>query len=130
MTSKNASILVGLLWCLALLSVLVIGVLHTTSVELRVVNNHGDLIQAHYLALAGIEKAKALIYQDAMNRQRSGRNHTGELYDAPRDLKEIAFGRGQFSVYRQGRREEGGGLVYGISDEESRLDINHASEQE
>src|SRR5262245_33863621 len=123
MKSEKASVLVGLLWCLALLSVLVVGVLHTTSVELKVVNNYGDVIQAHYLALAGIEKAKALIFQDAANRQRSGRNHTGELYDAPRDFKEVQFGRGQFSVLRQGRREEGAGLVYGIVDEESRLNL-------
>ena len=51
---QDGSILVGLLWCLALLSVLVIGVLHTARMDLLVVKNYGDRIQAHYLALAGI----------------------------------------------------------------------------
>ncbi len=50
----KASVLVGLLWCVALLSVLVIGVLHTARLDLLVVKNYGDRIQAHYLALAGI----------------------------------------------------------------------------
>ena len=68
----KASILVGLLWCLALLSVVVIGVLHTSRLDLLVVKNFDDTIQAHYLALAGIEKAKALLYQEAKGRSRSG----------------------------------------------------------
>ena len=67
----KGSVLVGLLWCLALLSVVVIGVLHSARIDLLVVKNHGDRIQARYLALAGIEKAKALLYQDARERSRS-----------------------------------------------------------
>ncbi len=127
---SRASVLVGLLWCLALLSVVVIGVLHTASLDLRVVKNHGDLIQAHYLALAGIEKAKALLYQDAASRKRSARNHTGELYDAPHDFRDVPLGRGQFRVFRQGPEDEGGSIIYGISDEESRLNVNRASAEE
>ena len=66
----KASILVALLWCLALLSLAVIGVLHTARLDLLVVKNYGDSIQAHYLALAGVEKAKALLYQEAKSRSR------------------------------------------------------------
>src|SRR5581483_4833453 len=71
---RRASILVGLLWCLALLSVIVVGVLHTSRIDLLTVKNYGDRIQAHYLALAGVEKAKALLYQNARERSRSGKN--------------------------------------------------------
>ena len=126
----NASILVGVLWCLALLSVIVIGVLHLARLDLLVVKNHGDRIQAHYLALAGIEKAKALLCQNAREHTRSGRNHSGEYYDAPEDFRDVAFGRGQFRVFRHGREDEGGGVIYGISDEESRLNVNTASAEE
>ena len=80
---NRASVLVGLLWCLALLSVLVIGVLHTARLDLQVAKNYGDVIQARYLALAGIETAKALLYHDAIERKRGAKNHTGALYDAP-----------------------------------------------
>ncbi|PYI88458.1 MAG: hypothetical protein DME26_03575, partial [Verrucomicrobia bacterium] len=128
--APEASILVGLLWCLAILSVVVIGVLHTARLDLLVAKNYGDTIQAHYLALAGIEKAKSLLYLDAMTRKRSGKNHTGELYDAPEYFREVALGRGQFRVFRQGRRDEGGKIIYGVTDEESRLNLNHAQADE
>ena len=126
----SASVLVGLLWCLALLSVVVIGVLHTARLDLMVVKNYGDVIQAHYLALAGIEKAKALIYHDAKDRRRAARNHTGALYDSPEDFRDVSFGRGQYRIFHQGRRDEGGKVIYGISDEEGRLNVNSASPEE
>jgi competence ComEA-like helix-hairpin-helix protein len=127
---RQGSVLVGLLWCLAVLSVVVIGVLHTARMDLLVVKNYGDRMQAHYLALAGIEKAKALLYQDARERSRSARHHNGALYDAPELFRDVAFGRGQFRVFRRGREDEGGGMRYGISDEESRLNVNVASAEE
>ena len=127
---RRGSVLVGLLWCLALLSVVVIGVLHTARMDLLVVKNYGDRIQAHYLALAGIEKAKALLYQDARERSRSGTHHNGELYDAPEQFRDVELGRGQFRVFRRGREDEGGRMRYGISDEESRLNVNVASAEE
>src|ERR687888_544283 len=84
---RRGSILVGLLWCLALLSVVVISVLHTARLDLIVQKHYGDRIQAHYLALAGIEKAKALLYQDLRDRQRTRKNHTGDLYDSQNDFR-------------------------------------------
>lgn len=128
--SRRASILIGLLWCLMLLSVVVITVLHTAQMDLLVGKNYGDRIQAHYLALAGIEKARALLYRDAQDRSRSRKNHTGSFYDDPGQFREIAFGRGTFSLIRRGRPDEGGGIIYGVSDEESRLNINSASADE
>ena len=128
--SRRGSVLIGMLWCLALLSVVVIGVLHTARMDLLVVKNYGDRIQAHYLALAGIEKAKALLYQDARERSRSARHHSGALYDAPEQFRDVAFGRGQFRVFRRGREDEGGGTLYGVSDEESRLNVNVAAAEE
>jgi hypothetical protein len=95
--------------------------------DLIVEKNYGDRIQAHYLAVAGIEKAKALLYRDARDRSRNGRNHTGELYDSPGDFRDVTFGRGQFRVFRGGRPDESGGIIYGVSDEESRLNVNYAS---
>ncbi|MGH7953827.1 MAG: helix-hairpin-helix domain-containing protein [Limisphaerales bacterium] len=127
---KRASILIGLLWCVALLAVVVVGVLHTARMDLLTGKNFGDKIQARYLALAGIERAKALLYKNAQDRSHSGKNHTGELYDDSQDFREIAFGRGTYSVLRRGRDDEGDGVIYGISDEESRLNVNTASSNE
>ncbi|HEY9510798.1 MAG TPA: helix-hairpin-helix domain-containing protein, partial [Verrucomicrobiae bacterium] len=124
---NRGSILVGLLWCLALLSIVVIGVLHTARMDLKVGKNYGDRIQAHYLALAGIEKAKALLYRDAKDRSHSRQNHGAGLYDSPANFENVTFGRGRFQVFRRGRDDEGGGILYGVSDEESRININTVS---
>jgi len=129
-SAARGSILVGLLWCLALLSVVVIGVLHTSRMDLLVLKNYGDKIQAHYLARAGVEKAKALLYREARQRSRTSLNHSGELYDAPEQFRDTRLGRGQFRVFRRGRPDEGGALLYGVSDEESRLNVNEASSDE
>ncbi len=126
-TPQAGSILVGLLWCVALLSLLVIGVLHTATVDLKVTKNYEDRIQAHYLALAGIEKAKAVIYQNTRERSRAAQNHNNECYNNPQAFRDVALGRGHFQVFRRGRQDEGGGVIYGVSDEESRLNVNLAA---
>ena len=127
MKRTKGSVLVGLLWCLALLSVIVVGVMHTARMDLQVVKNFDDRIQAHYLALAGVEKAKALLYQNARERSRSGVNHSGKLYNDEEQFRDVTLGRGTFRVMRRGRQDEGGGMVFGVSDEESRLNINQAT---
>ena len=126
----HGSVLVAVLWCLALLSVVVIGVLHTARMNLLVVKSYGDRIQAHYLAMAGIEKAKALLYQDARQRSRTGLNHSGQLADLAEQFRDIRLGRGEFRVFHRGRPDEGGGILFGPSDEESRLNVNTASAEE
>ena len=125
---NRASILVGLLWILALLSLVVVGALHTARMDLLTGKNFGDKIQARYLALAGIEKAEALLYQNAQERGHGGKNHTGELYNDAGKFRDVEFGRGTYSVLRRARPDEGGGVIYGISDEESRLNANTADE--
>ena len=124
---RNGSVLVAVLWCLMLLGVFVLGILHTTRLDLTLVRNHADSIQAYYLAVAGTEKAKALIYLDAGERKRAAVSHGGSLADAPEEFREVVLGRGHFSVVRH---DENGDRVYGITDEESRLNINVASPQE
>src|SRR5580704_12162892 len=124
---RRGSILVGVLWCMELLSVLVIGVLHTARMDLMVVKNYGDRVQAHYLALAAVERAKALIFKDVVTRQQTAKNHTGSLYNDPKDFQDVTLGRGKFQVFRRASQEDGGGIIYGISDEESRLNLNNAS---
>jgi DNA uptake protein ComE-like DNA-binding protein len=122
--NRAGSILVGVLWCMVLLSVLVIGVLHTARMDLLVVKNYGDRVQAHYLALAAVERAKALIFQDVVTRQQTAKNHTGSLYNDAKDFQDVSLGRGKFRVFRRASPEDGGGILYGISDEESRLNLN------
>ena len=127
---SRGSVLVAVLWCLAILSIVVVGALYSTELHLNATKNYEDKIQAHYLAVAGIEKAKALLFHEAAARKKAARNYSGELYNSPERFKDVPFGRGMFSVIRPGSRDEGNGVMYGISDEESRLNINTVSAQE
>jgi len=104
--------------------------LHTARIDLLVGKHHTDRIQAHYLALAGIEKAKALLYQNARERSRTGQSHRGDLYNAPEQFRDVSLGRGRFLVFRRGREDEGAEILYGVSDEESRLNVNVAPLEE
>ena len=71
-----------------------------------------------------------MLYKDAHDRTHNGKNHAGNLYDDTQDFREVALGRGTFSLLRRGRDDEGGGVVYGVSDEESRLNVNTATSEE
>jgi competence ComEA-like helix-hairpin-helix protein len=121
---RRGSILIAVLWCMVLLAMIVIGVLHTARMDLSVVQNYGDRVQAHYLALAGVERAKALIFQDTVARQQTAKSHTGTLFDDAKDFQNVPLDRGRFQVFRRAGAAEGGAIVYGVSDEESRLNIN------
>jgi competence ComEA-like helix-hairpin-helix protein len=123
-------VLVALLWCVSLLAVLVISILYTGRLDLQVAKNYGDSVQAYYLAVAGAEKAKAVIYHDAAERKRSGQNHTTTIYNDPDDFQDVKFGRGEFRVIHQATPDEGGKLIYGVTDEQSRLSINDAQPQQ
>lgn len=127
---EGGSIVVGLLWCLALLSVLVIGLLHTARMDLQLARNYTDRIQARYLAVAGIERAKALLFQDARDRRGAAVSHTGTLFNDPGRFRDVPLGRGTYRVFRGGREDEGGGVIYGVSDEESRLHLNVVQSEE
>jgi len=127
---RGGSVLVGVLWCVALLAVLVVGLLHTTRLDLRIARQQADKIQAHYLAIAGIEKAKALLREDALTRSRSGVHHAAGLYEAPAHFRDVSLGRGQFRVVRPPNPAEGNAVVYGVMDEGSRLNVSTADAAE
>ncbi len=129
-TVRTASVLVALVWCVALLAAFVMSVLYTGRTDLQVARNYGDGVQAYYLALAGAEKAKAVIYHDAAERKRSAQNHTRSIYDDPSDFQDVHLGRGRFRVIHQAMPDDGSKLVYGVTDEESRLSVNEASMQQ
>ncbi len=91
---KNGSVLIGVLWCIALLSIVVISTLHSSSLALRIGHHQTDSIQAHYLALAGAERAKALLFHDAARRRQSHVNYDGQLSDAPSLFQDTPFAPG------------------------------------
>jgi len=128
---RGGSALIAVLWTLVLLSVAAFSVLHSTRLEMRVVKNHGDLEQARFLALAGIEKAKAMIYLERKNARQRGRDDPEALRDNPQAFRDIVLGRGKFRVIHQTSEQHGtSDFLYGVRDEESLLNANTASIEE
>ena len=88
----RGSILIGVVWCVALLSILVVTLLHGVRLELTISKNQADQIQAHYLAVAGIEKAKPLLFQDAQKRSKAGKHYSRAIMENPSDSSNVQFG--------------------------------------
>ena len=134
-SGPRGSVLIAVLWCFVILGATVISMLHTTRLELRMVKNHGDQVQARYLAIAGIEKTKALIVQETRKMEAEGVAFDGTLLNDPQDFRQVPLGRGSFQVFRgltPGEQGTGGPepMAYGVADEGSRLNINTASLEE
>lgn len=129
-TPRNGSILVGMLWCLALLSVVVVSTLYTARTDLSVTKHYTDQIQARYLALAGVAKAKAILYQDYLDRREAAIHHNGLLANAPEHFQDVTFSRGMFRVGHGGNANQPGTWTFGIRDEEGRLNLNTSSREE
>jgi DNA uptake protein ComE-like DNA-binding protein len=127
---QRGSVLVGVLWCLALLSLVVIGGLHTARLDLSLTRHQADRLQAHYLALAGAETAKAILFHDARERERARQPYAGALEDDPSRFRDVPLGRGRFRVIHGTDPEDGDRLMYGVRNEESRLNLNTASPEE
>ncbi len=124
---EKGSVLVSVLWCLAILSVVIIGGLHTARLDLIITKNQSDQIRAYYLAVAGAEKAKALLFHELKQNRQAGSETSTTLLNNETHFKDQELGGGQFRVIRGPNANETGPLVYGVSDESSRLNINHAS---
>jgi DNA uptake protein ComE-like DNA-binding protein len=127
---ERGSILVGVLWCVALLSLIVVGTLHTARRDVILAKHFGDDTQARYLALAGVEKAKALIALDARQSRTAARAYSPALEDAPADFREVTLGRGQFSVLHRDPSRPDGPWLHGVGDESARLNLNVAGTNE
>ena len=125
---QRGSALIVVLWSIAILVVVVVGLGQASTLELRVTKNHADSVQAYYLALAGVEKAKALIYHQTRGTGAGSDFNDSLLYDSASDFRDVELGRGRFSVVRAPRSAGGsasqGERSYGVVDNESRLNVN------
>ena len=130
-TASPGSALIVVLWAVVLLGVGVVSVLHNTRLDLKVAKNHGDRVQAYFLALAGVERAKASIYLEQEDRKTRTEGFSTALFHDASAFQEVALGRGTYHVFRQARPGEGPGpLIPGIEDEERRLNVNLSQVQE
>ena len=91
---RSASALIVVLWCVVILAIVTMTTLRSTRLELRISRNFGDREQAYYLALAGVETAKAWIYRESEERKTSVSSYRSKLgNDAPRFRRREARSR-------------------------------------
>ncbi len=127
--NRKGIILISTLWIIATLSLLSLGVGSRVSMELRLSKYNRDTMKALYLATAGIAKCQDVLSKD--------KNSYDSLYycgimspkeDGPRFVpqsvfKDAGFRDGAFTI---AYKNENGVTVFGMADEERKININKA----
>ena len=126
--AERGSALIAVLWSFTILSIVILGAVRATTLELRVARNWSDIEEARWLALAGVERAKAAIHESRRSLRAAAKSHDPALASDPGAFRDVLLGNGIYRVIRSpGPTEAGAPVLYGIRDEESRLDVNRAS---
>ena len=124
--SNDGSILMVVLWLLAFLVLLGLGLGYSTSIDQRLVGYQRDRLMALYLAKAGYYRALAELEQDPTPKIDS---YLDTWSHNPEAFHEAKLGEGNFTVSYPVREEDGSeGVIYGIMDEDRKVDVNFASQ--
>jgi DNA uptake protein ComE-like DNA-binding protein len=124
--TNDGSILMVVLWILAFLVLLGLGLGYSTSIDQRLVGYQRDRMMALYLAKAGYFRASAEIEKDLTPKLDSYLDswaHNPELFQEAR-LGEGTFTVGYTVLAGDGSEE----IVYGVMDEDRKVDVNSASQ--
>ncbi|MGA2261880.1 MAG: type II secretion system protein GspK [Acidobacteriota bacterium] len=116
--ANQGVILIALLWILTILSVIALSFARETFVEVGAARNARDLVDAYYIARAGIATTVYQLYQKMYSGVAQGLpNLQGQQFDAV-DLGKVSgtFGDGEFDV--------------DIQDESGKINLNFASEDQ
>ncbi len=114
------------LWILAFLVLLGLGLGYTTSIDQRLVGYQRDRTMALYLAKAGYYRALVELERDVTPNVDS---HLDLWGHNPEAFQEAKLGEGSFTVsYPIIEKDETERIVYGVVDEDRKVDINTASQ--
>ncbi len=131
--NKNGAILITTLWVITILTALCVSVAHRSAIALKLSSYQPDKVKAYFIARAGIFRALALKRLE-YEKQRS---HTIDALSQPwandaEVFKNHSFAGGfytlSYTMAGEGERgfKKSEALLYGLSDEASRLNINKA----
>ena len=124
--SNDGSILMVVLWILAFLVLLGLGLGYSTSIDQRLVSYQRDRLMALYLAKAGYFRALVEIEKDLTPKVDSYLDswaHNREFFQEAR-LGEGTFTVGYPVLTGDGSEE----VVFGVMDEDRKVDVNFASQ--
>ncbi|MBI5873946.1 MAG: general secretion pathway protein GspK [Candidatus Omnitrophica bacterium] len=117
------------LWVLAILSIFAVGLGHRASIALKLARYQKDKLSASFLAKGAFYKAAALLGQDIKSDSPTkdydaiaecGVNMSGS---SPQYIFSYS-GEGKNKSFVIGYEDPGGNFIYGMRDEESRLNMN------
>jgi general secretion pathway protein K len=124
--SNDGSILMIVLWILAFLVLLGLGLGYSTSIDQRLVSYQRDRLMALYLAKAGYFRASVEIEKDLTPKVDS---YLDSWAHNPVLFQEGRLGEGAFTVGYPVLTEDGSEeIVYGVMDEDRKVDMNYASQ--
>ncbi len=134
--NKNGAILITTLWVITILTALCVSVAHRSAIALKLSSYQPDKVKANLIARAGIFRALALKRLE-YERQRS---NTIDALSQPwandaEVFKNHSYAGGfytlSYAMANEGKRgfKKSEALLYGLSDEASRLNINEASRE-
>ncbi len=124
MRRRRGSILIIVLWALFILSALAIAISGYARAQISIAGRLSQSARDYYLARAGVERAIIEVS-----------NCPAKEFDSPGDpwrsdeavFKDVRFGDGVYSVFNLDEMVfDGSGGRYGMSDEESKININKA----
>ena len=124
------------LWILALISLLCISLPHRVVVNLKLVEFQRDKLQCLYIAKAAVQKAISVLEQDTTSDTDMLNELWSNGYGAEKGpesyiFKEVEIGEGRFSIsyLYDGTNSKSPVYLYGMSDENRKININSASSE-
>jgi type II secretory pathway component PulK len=122
--ASEGSVLIQVLWTLAILVLLSLALGYTTALDQRLVSYQRDRLTALYLAKAGYRRALVELERDPLP-------HADSYLDSwarnPEAFRQAPLGPGSFTVsYALPGQDRSAGVVYGIVDEDRKININTA----
>jgi len=133
MKGTRGSVLVLVVWAVALLSLLAVALASRSTFLLGVTDRMTERLQASYIAMAGVQHALKVVARDATLHY-DGLSE--EWADSMTLFADQPFGAGTFTVYADGAGAGGAPAadgaeappeVFGLIDEERKLNLNTAS---
>lgn len=131
--NRKGTILISALWIVAILTVFAVSIGRQSSISLKLTSYNVDKLKAYFIARAGILRAlaeKNLEYKLGLTTEIDSLSqdwaNNKELFDNHK------FGSGSYTVgyeYPALEGEEKALMLYGLMDEESKININTASEE-
>ena len=116
--------LIQVLWTLAILVLLSLALGSTTALDQRLVSYQRDRLAALYLAKAGYRRALVEVERDPVQQADS---YQDSWAHNPETFQDAPLGPGRFTVsYLPPRPDPTPDVVYGVVDEERKVDINTA----